>query len=74
MSDQGGERAAAALTVLSTAILQGVEPLTYLTGVLRAIDRGHKSSRIEELLPVAWAKQHGQQIFAQKPFVTKLAE
>jgi transposase len=73
-SCKGGERAPAALTVLGNAVWQGVNPLTYLTAVLRAIARGHQSSRIGDLLPLTWAKQHGQQIEAKKPILTKLAD
>jgi transposase len=73
-SDKGGERAAAALTVLGTAVWQGVNPLDYLTAVLRAIARGHQSSRIGDLLPLTWAKQHGQKIETRKPILTEIAD
>ena len=49
-SDKGGERAAAAYTLLETAKLNGINPQAYLTWVLDTI-ADHPINRIHELLP-----------------------
>jgi hypothetical protein len=54
-SDQGGERAAIAYTVISTAMLAGVDPLVYLTDVFKKIAEGWPNRRLDELLPPNWA-------------------
>ena len=54
-SDQGGERAAIAYTVISTAMLAGVDPLVYLTDVFGKIAAGWPHRRLDELLPPSWA-------------------
>lgn len=49
-SDAGGERAAAIYSLLGSAKLNGINPETYLTTVLRRI-ADHPINRIAELLP-----------------------
>jgi transposase len=49
-SDAGGERAAAIYSLLGSAKLNGIDPETYLTAVLRRI-ADHPINRIGELLP-----------------------
>jgi len=49
-SDKGGERAAAAYTLLETAKLNGINPQAYLTWVFDTIAE-HPVNRIDELLP-----------------------
>ena len=49
-SDRGGERAAAAYTLIETAKLNGVDPQAWLTDVLARI-ADHPINRIDELLP-----------------------
>ncbi len=49
-SDRGGERAAAAYTLLETAKLNGINPQAYLTWVFDTIAE-HPINRINELLP-----------------------
>ena len=49
-SDKGGDRAAAAYTLLETAKLNGVDPQAYLTWVFDTI-ADHPVGRIDELLP-----------------------
>ena len=49
-SDRGGERAAAAYTLIETAKLNGVDPQAWLTDVLTRI-ADHPINRIDELLP-----------------------
>jgi transposase len=73
-SDRGAERAAIALTVLGTAVLQGVDPLAYVTDVLRKIAGGWPSNRIDDLMPATWAEQLGQQVQAQKPAIPRLID
>jgi len=54
-SDGGAERWAIAMTLLMTAKLNGVEPLTWLTDVLeRMVSGGIKQHEIEQLLPWNW--------------------
>jgi hypothetical protein len=50
-----GERAAIAYTVISTAMLGGVDPLVYLSDVFRKIADGWPNRRLDELLPPHWA-------------------
>jgi transposase len=54
-SDEGGERAATILTVLETAKRADVDLREYLHDVLVKIAGGWKRSRLDELLPHAWA-------------------
>jgi transposase len=49
-SDSGGERAAVIYSLLGSAKLNGIDPETYLTAVLRRI-ADHPINRIGELLP-----------------------
>jgi transposase len=50
-SDQGGRRAAAMYTILTSAKLNGLNPESYLKDVLTRIAEGHPINRIDELLP-----------------------
>jgi transposase len=54
-SDQGGERAAIAYTVIGTCTLAGIDPLAYLTDVFQKLAAGWPHRRLDELLPPAWA-------------------
>lgn len=49
-SDKGGERAAAILSLIETAKLNGLDPEAYLQDVLTRI-ADHPITRIDELLP-----------------------
>ena len=49
-SDEGGDRAATLYSLLGTARLNGVNPLAYLTHVLKVIN-DHTVNAIEALLP-----------------------
>lgn len=71
-SDAGGERAATLLTVLGTAVWQGVDPLAYLTAIFAKIAAGISAGSVAQLLPLAWADQSGQQISAQKTVLPRL--
>ena len=59
-SDAGGERAAVMYTILGSCALAGVDPWAYTRDVLEKLAGGWKASRLEELLPAAWLKQHPQ--------------
>lgn len=53
-SDAGAERAAIAYTVLSTCVLNGVDPWAWTRDVLEKIANGWPQKRIAELLPPNW--------------------
>jgi len=55
----GGQRAAALYSLLSTAKLNGLNPVQYLTAVLKRIGQ-HPINRIEELLPWNINLDHAQ--------------
>jgi transposase len=55
-SEMGGERAAATMSLLQSAKLNGHEPLAYLTDVLTRLP-SHPNKRIEDLLPHRWVQQ-----------------
>jgi transposase len=57
-SDEGGNRAAIANTVIATAVRQGVAPWLYVKDILEKLMNGWPNSRIEELLPCRWAQLH----------------
>lgn len=64
-SDEGAKRAATIYTVFGTCRLNGVDPWTYVHDVLAELAVGRRVSRIDELLPLTWARTHGPD--AQKP-------
>jgi transposase len=53
-SNQGGERAAAFYTLITTAKLNGLDPEAWLADVIARIG-DHPNSRLDELLPWNWA-------------------
>jgi transposase len=55
-SDGGGEHRAVIATLIETCKLNGVDPLFYLSDVITKIN-GHPNSRIDELLPWAYAER-----------------
>jgi len=57
-SDGGGEHWAVLATLIETCKLNGVEPQAYLADVLTRLVNGHPNSRIDDLLP--WAYAPGQ--------------
>jgi transposase len=56
-SEMGGERAAAMMSLLQSAKLNGHEPWAYLKDVLTRLPC-HLNSRIDELLPYRWVPQN----------------
>lgn len=52
-SQRAGERAAAVMSLIQSAKLNGHEPLAYLTDVLQRLPT-HPASRVAELLPHRW--------------------
>lgn len=57
-SDGGAERWAIVSSLLTTARLNAVEPFAYLRDILDRMAAGHPMSRLDELLPWNWAKNH----------------
>lgn len=56
-SDGGGEHWAVIASLIETCKLNTVDPLLYLRDVITKIVNGHPNSRIDELLPRAYAAQ-----------------
>ena len=54
-SDGGGEHWAIIASLIETCKLGGVDPHTYLADVITRIVNGHPNSRIDDLLPWAYA-------------------
>ncbi|HYM02569.1 MAG TPA: IS66 family transposase [Stellaceae bacterium] len=54
-SDGGGQHWAVIASLIETCKLAGIDPQAYLTDVITKIVNGHKNSRIDELLPWAYA-------------------
>lgn len=54
-SDDGAEHWAAVASLIETCKLNAVEPQAYLTDVITRIVAGHPQSRIDDLLPWAYA-------------------
>ena len=55
-SHDGARRAATLYSLMRTCALHGVEPLPYLTGVLRRLADGWGDDRLDELLPHRWQR------------------
>ena len=53
-SDDGGERAAIAFTILGSCRLLGIDPLVYLADVLPILSRDIRMADMPALLPVRW--------------------
>ena len=67
-SDAGGERAAVIYSLLGSAKLNGIDPETYLTAVLRRI-ADHPINRIGELLCVSLVQDDGPCLIAHQRLV-----
>jgi transposase len=57
-SDGGAEHWAVIASLIETCKLNSVEPLGYLTDVLKRIVKGHPNSQINDLLPWAYIVDH----------------
>ncbi len=57
-SDGGAEHWAVVASLVETCKLNAIDPQAYLSDVLTRIVNGHPNSRIDELLPWAYAAQH----------------
>ena len=53
----GGEHWAVVATLVETCKLNGVDPHAYLADVISRIVNGHPNSRLDELLPWAYASK-----------------
>jgi transposase len=64
-SDDGGERAAVAFTILGSCRLVGVDPLEYLADVLPILTRNIRLADMPALLPVRWKARRDAATSAQ---------
>lgn len=55
-SDKGAERLAIGYTVFASCRMHGIDPLAWATDVIGKLQDGWPRSRLDELLPDAWAK------------------
>ncbi len=53
-SDGGAQRWATVCSLITTAKLNNIEPLTYLKDILERMSAGHPISRLDHLLPWNW--------------------
>ncbi|WP_146882719.1 transposase domain-containing protein, partial [Acetobacter nitrogenifigens] len=60
--DAGAENWAMIASLIESCKLNSVDPLAYLTATLTAIVKGHKQSRIDELLPWNYAASAARQL------------
>jgi transposase len=63
-SDGGGEHWAIIASLIETCKLCDVQPQAYLTGIIGRIVNNHLNSRIDELLPWAYASTRTVQLVA----------
>jgi transposase len=63
-SDRGGEHWAVIASLIETCKLCDVEPQAYLTDIIGRIVNNHLNSRIDELLPWAYASTRTVQLVA----------
>jgi transposase len=54
-SDGGDEHWAVLASLIETSKLNGIDPQSYLADVITRIVQGHPNSRLDELLPWAYA-------------------
>jgi transposase len=60
-SVRGGERLAAAFTLVDSCLLLGVDPYAYLVDVIRKLEAGWPLRRLSELIPQRWAAEQAAQ-------------
>jgi transposase len=56
-SDKGAQRLAVGYTIFGSCRIHGVNPLAWATDVIGKLQAGWPRSRLDELLPDAWAKR-----------------
>ena len=54
-SDGGGENWAIIASLIETCKLNGVDPIAYMADVITKIVNGHRASKLDELMPWAYA-------------------
>jgi hypothetical protein len=59
-SVRGGERLAAAYTLVDNCLILGIDPRRYLQDTIDKLERGHALSRMSELTPASWAANHAR--------------
>lgn len=64
-SARGGERLAAAYTLVDNCLLLGVDPFGYLLDVITKLEGGWPLRRLSELVPWRWASEQAAQKRAQ---------
>jgi transposase len=70
-SEKGAQRLAVGYTVFGSCHMHGVNPLAWATDVLGKLQAGWPESRLDELLPDAWAKTSRHE--AVEPVALQLA-
>lgn len=56
-SVRGGERLAAAFTLVDSCLILGIDPYRYLVNVIDKLERGWPMRQLSELIPHRWARQ-----------------
>ncbi len=56
-SMRGGERRAAAFTLVDSCLILGIDPYPYLTDVINKLERGWRLRQLSELIPHRWARE-----------------
>jgi transposase len=64
-STRGGERLAAAFTLVDNCLALGLDPYPYLVDIIDKLERAWPLRRLSELIPQNWATQHAAQQRAQ---------
>jgi len=59
-SVRGGERLAAAYTLVDNCLILGIDPRRYLQDTIDKLERGYALSRMSELTPARWAADHAR--------------
>ncbi|MDQ3401375.1 MAG: IS66 family transposase [Chloroflexota bacterium] len=57
-SVRGGERLAAAFTLVDNCLAIGIDPERYLIDIIEKLERGLPMRRLSELIPQNWAAEH----------------
>jgi hypothetical protein len=60
-SMRGGERLAAAFTLVDSCLILGIDPYRYLVDVINKLERGWRLRQLSELIPHRWAREQAGQ-------------